>query len=120
MRRRHLIAVTMLLGACAQEPLPERPPVDGNAGRGLLAVREHDCGACHEIPGLREARGRTGPSLDGFARRIYLAGHLPNQPAALTGFLRDPPAHAPGTLMPPQGLDESTARDIAAYLYTLR
>jgi cytochrome c2 len=120
-RTHHAIVLAgILLGACTQDPIPDRPRLDGNAGRGLLAVRAFDCGACHEIPGLREARGRTGPSLEAFSRRIYLAGRLPNQPDALIAFLRDPPAHAPQTLMPAQGIDDATARDIAAYLYTLR
>ena len=118
----HLAAclTTALLSACARDPIPDRPPVNGNAGRGLLAVRDLDCGACHEIPGLREARGRTGPTLEGFASRIYLAGRLPNQPDALIAFLRDPPSHSPQTLMPAQNIDEVTAGDIAAFLYSLR
>jgi len=109
-----------LLSACARDPLPDRPAVDGNAGRGLIAIRDLDCGVCHEIPGVREARGTTGPSLDAFARRIYLAGRISNQPDELVRFLLDPPSQAPHTLMPAQSLEESTARDIAAYLYTLR
>lgn len=115
-----LAPLLLLLTACARDPVPDRPAVNGNAGRGLLAVRAHDCGACHEIPGLREARGRSGPSLERFARRIYIVGSLPNQPEPLVRFLRNPPAHAPHSLMPAQGIDEPTARDIAAFLYTLR
>jgi cytochrome c1 len=38
----------------------------------------------------------------------------------LTAWLRDPPAIDPATLMPAMGLSEPEARDMAAYLYTLR
>jgi cytochrome c2 len=115
-----VLLMAVLGPACARDPAPDRMPLPGNAGRGLGLVRQLDCGACHVIPGIREARGRTGPSLEGFARRIYIAGRLPNQPESLVRFLRDPPAHAPHTLMPAQGLDEAGAQDVAAYLYSLR
>jgi cytochrome c2 len=77
------------------------------------------CGACHQIPGIRAARGRVGPALDGYAQRIYLAGKWPNEPGYLLRWLLDPPAMAPLTAMPAQIHDEATARDVAAYLYTL-
>jgi cytochrome c2 len=117
--RHPAIFVAIFLAGCAPDPAPDRPPLPGNAGRGLLAIRQLDCGACHVIPGIREARGRAGPSLQGFARRAYFAGAWPNKPDHLTRFLRDPPALAPHTLMPRQGIDENLARDIAAYLYGL-
>jgi cytochrome c2 len=120
MMRAAFAMLCLLLAACESDPLPDRRPVQGNAGRGLMAVRQFDCGACHVIPGLREARGHAGPSLEGFARRIYVAGQLPNQPETLVSFLRDPPAQVPQTLMPAQGIDEATAHDIAAFLYSLQ
>lgn len=55
-----------------------------------------------------------------FSRRTYVAGRLPNTPANLIDWIRDPQAIDPATAMPTIGLDEQQARDIAAYLYTLR
>ena len=55
-----------------------------------------------------------------FARRAYIAGQLPNQPENLIRWLVDPQAIEPGTAMPDLDVTPELARDIAAYLYTLR
>lgn len=62
----------------------------------------------------------VGPPLLWFARRTFIAGELPNTPANLIRWVRNPPSVEPGTAMPVLGLDEQQARDVAAYLYTLR
>ncbi len=95
------------------------PAVAGDAERGRLLLARLQCGACHVIPGVRASRGHVGPPLEGFARRAYLAGKWPNEPAYLLRWLRDPPAMAPLTAMPAVVGDDAAARDIAAYLYTL-
>lgn len=92
----------------------------GNAGRGEQVIEHFRCGACHTIPGVPDANGLVGPPLLWFARRTYIAGELPNTPANLITWVRDPPAVEPGTAMPVLGLNEQQARDVAAYLYTLR
>jgi cytochrome c1 len=38
----------------------------------------------------------------------------------MTAWLRDPQAIVPGNAMPNVGLTEKDARDVAAYLFTLR
>lgn len=91
----------------------------GDPDRGRRLVAALQCGACHEVPGIRTARGMVGPPLDGFARRVYLAGKFPNEPEQLVRWLRDPPAMAPLTAMPAVVHDDADARDIAAFLYTL-
>ena len=73
----------------------------------------------------RGARGRwrtrrLGPPLTRFGERIYIAGMLRNTPTNLTRWLRDPQGVLPGNAMPDMGVSESQARDMAAYLYTLR
>jgi cytochrome c2 len=87
-------------------------------GRGLM--RRYGCAGCHEIPGVRGADGRAGPSLRHVAGRLYIAGIMPNSAANLVRWIEDPPALAPGTAMPRTGATGREARDIAAYLYTLR
>ena len=106
--------------ACAGGEAKEtaRAATGGDPDRGGAAIRRYGCGACHVIPGVRAARGSVGPPLDGFASRVYLAGKFPNQPDHLLSWLRDPPAMAPQTAMPAL-VEEQSARDIAAYLYTL-
>jgi len=122
---RHRLAATLLAGALAlgcsdSERLPHSAVPDGDARRGIAAMRRHGCGGCHVIPGVAEARGRVGPSLAGFASRPYIAGALPNRPLELVAWIRDPQAVHPGTIMPRLGVSATDARDIAAHLYRLR
>ena len=93
---------------------------DGDPGRGRSLMRRYGCAGCHEIPGVRGADGRVGPSLDHVAGRLYIGGHLPNTAANLVRWLEDPPKHAPLTAMPKTGIEGQAARDAAAFLYTLR
>lgn len=92
----------------------------GSPARGKESIRRYGCGACHSIPGVAKASGQVGPPLDGIGRRAVLAGKLPNTPENLMGWIRNPQGVAPGTAMPELGVTERDARDIAAYLYTLR
>jgi cytochrome c1 len=78
------------------------------------------CGACHAIPGIQGADGIVGPSLDTFARRSLIGGVVANRPGQLVRWVREAPALAPDTGMPAMPITENEARDIAAYLYTLR
>lgn len=94
------------------------PAADAAAGR--AALRDYGCIQCHIIPGVRGANGVVGPPLTAFARRTYIAGRLPNRSEDLILFLMNPEAIKPGSAMPAVGLDPQDARDIAAYLYTLR
>jgi cytochrome c len=92
----------------------------GDPARGQRLMRHYGCAGCHEIPGVRGADGRVGPSLDHVAGRLYIAGVLPNSAANMLRWIEDPPSQAPGTAMPRTGASGQQARDIAAYLYTLR
>ena len=92
----------------------------GRADHGREAIRRFGCGACHTIPGIRGADALVGPSLDRIASRMYIAGHMINEPRAMIDWLRDPRHHRSPTAMPTLGLTEQDARDIAAYLYTLK
>jgi cytochrome c len=117
--RLRLAAALALCAAGCSDPLPRTTVAGGDATRGREAVVELQCGACHIVPGIRSARGRVGPTLENFAQRPYLAGKWPNTPDYLLGWLRDPPAMAPTTAMPALVHDDTAARDIAAFLYTL-
>lgn len=121
MRIRHyaILAAAALAAGCA-EPGGYRPRVEGgDAGRGAEAIRRHECGACHRIPGILGARGSVGPTLEHFRRRVYIAGRYPNTPRYLVPWIRNAPAHAPATAMPDLDVGAAEARDIAAYLYSL-
>lgn len=92
----------------------------GNWHTGKELIVKYRCGACHTIPGIYDANGMVGPPLLWFARRTYVGGELPNNPPNLVRWLKDPKAVEPGTAMPDLGLSDQDARDVAAYLYTLR
>jgi cytochrome c len=62
----------------------------------------------------------TGPALAGFGRRSYIAGEVPNAPATLTRWIESPQELVPGTAMPDLGASRDDARDMAAYLLSLR
>jgi cytochrome c2 len=104
---------------CLDGRAPAPRVAGGDPQRGREEIARLQCGACHAIPGVRAPRGSVGPALDGFARRPHLAGKWPNEPRYLLAWLRDPPAMAPLTAMPSLVNDDGSARDIAAYLYTL-
>jgi cytochrome c2 len=91
----------------------------GNAERGRQVVAEKSCGACHEIPRIVGAWGVVGPSLAEVARRSEIGG-LPNTPENLARWIRAPETLEPRTVMPNVGLDERDARDVTAFLYSLR
>lgn len=99
---------------------PERYVPEGNARLGRENIVAHGCGACHVIPGIRQATGRVGPQLVGLRDQIYLAGMLPNTPEDLVAWIRHPRRINPGTAMPDLGLSEAEARNVAAYLYEMK
>ena len=92
----------------------------GDAARGRQYITTMGCGGCHDIKGIAGARGRVGPPLDGIASRSMIAGEAPNSPENMIRWIEDPQAIEPATAMPNLGVPEPVARDIAAYLYTLR
>jgi cytochrome c2 len=92
----------------------------GDPNRGQDALVTYGCVTCHLIPGVREARGLVGPPLTQIASRAYLAGRLPNTPPNILRWIQHPRSIDERTAMPDVGVTDPDARDIAAYLYTLR
>ncbi len=118
-----LLAVLCLAAAgCTggEELQPYGIASGGYARQGKKVIVEKGCGSCHNIPGIYTARGVVGPPLTFFSRRTMIAGELPNTPDNLVRWIKDPKAVEPGTAMPDLGLTDEQARDVAAYLYTLR
>lgn len=104
----------------AQSAAPEAASFGGDPDRGAGLITQDGCGACHVVPGIAGADGLVGPPLTMMGRRIYLAGLLRNTPDNMMWWLRQPQQVVPGNAMPDMGLSARDARDIAAYLYTLR
>ncbi|HEX7088495.1 MAG TPA: c-type cytochrome [Longimicrobiales bacterium] len=114
------VAALAVLG-CSDAPASRAPVVPGgDAERGAALLAAYGCGACHAIPGVRGADALVGPPLTGWAERRYIAGSLVNTPENLMRWIMTPQAIEPGTAMPDLGVGEAAARDMAAYLFTLR
>jgi cytochrome c len=94
------------------------PGSDPSAGK--VAITEYGCASCHVIPGVPGANGTVGPPLTNFAQRQYVAGLLPNEPDNLMRWIRDPQGVIKGVAMPNMAVSEQDAKNIAAYLYTLK
>lgn len=92
----------------------------GNPRHGAELIRDYGCGICHQVPGIPNADGLVGPPLSNIGARGYIAGMLRNTPDNLMLWLRHPQRVVPGNVMPEMGITVPDARDIAAYLYTLR
>jgi cytochrome c oxidase assembly factor CtaG/cytochrome c2 len=93
---------------------------NGDVERGKAAIRSYGCGGCHTIGGVRGANGLVGPPLNGIVQRVYVAGVLTNSPGNMVRWIRDPKAVDSLTAMPTLGVSVQQARDITAYLYTLK
>jgi cytochrome c len=92
----------------------------GDPARGKATISRFGCVACHQIPGVSGAQGMVGPPLEGVARRSYIGGVLGNSPENMIRWVQNPQAIDQKTAMPNLGVTDADARDIAAYLYTLR
>ena len=112
-----VVAACTLASACTDTP---SSAVRGDAENGRLLLRQFGCGSCHRIPGVATADGNVGPPLDAIARRVYLAGSLPNTPDNMVRWIRSPKSIHPRTAMPDLQVTEMHARDMTAYLYRLQ
>jgi len=115
-----IAALTALLGCSRPGGQVETLVVGGDMERGRSALDGFGCGTCHVIPGVRGAVGGVGPPLTRFADRAYIAGQLANDPQNLVLWIQDPQAVEPGTAMPDLDVGPQVARDMAAYLYSIR
>jgi cytochrome c len=91
----------------------------GDPERGGALVMKYGCPACHILP-VAGPEGMVGPSLDDMGGRSYIAGRFPNEEIWMSLWLQEPQELKPGTTMPDLNVNERDARDMAAYLATLR
>ena len=132
-RRRQLagalpvVALLLVLGAAGCHPDDSRLTPDqasqltrgGDPERGRRLMAAYGCGNCHTVPGLDGADAMVGPELTNTARRVYIAGVLPNTPDNLMRWIQHPKLVDSLTAMPELGVKEGEARDMAAYIYSL-
>ncbi|MEO7368395.1 MAG: c-type cytochrome [Gemmatimonadaceae bacterium] len=130
MRRQHLLSssgfgamlcATLAVVACKDaDDKPSQIVAQGHADRGPAAINRYGCGSCHNIPGVHGANGLAAPPLTSFSKRAFIAGEVTNNPENLITWITVPQSIEPGTAMPNLGVLDEDARDIAAYLYTLK
>ncbi|MGH6612256.1 MAG: c-type cytochrome [Burkholderiaceae bacterium] len=108
------------LAAPLAPPTPESIATEVDSERGRQALLQYMCLTCHEIPGVIGVQAHVGPPLDRIGTRAFIAGVIPNTPENMIRWLRNPHAIDPRTAMPDLYVTERDARDIAAYLHTLR
>jgi mono/diheme cytochrome c family protein len=99
--------------ACAHRQ--DLPRTEDEQGPTLL--RQYACHACHVIEGVVGPDSHSGPPLRDWPRRAYIAGVLPNTPANLERWIREPQAVSPGTTMPDLDVPPEHARAMARYLF---
>ena len=117
-----LFSTTVTVGAIVwKHTRLEKPPVgcNGSPMRGRALVVAYGCPACHDVPDAAP-HGEVGPTLQHMASRPYIAGRATNEPITMAAWLRNPQRIKPGTAMPNLGIGDRDARDITAYLATLK
>lgn len=118
--RAAVVVLLLVVGCAGAGPRPVMTVFGGDATRGAQAIGTYGCGSCHVIPGVDGATGAAAPPLTSFASRTIVAGEVSNTPPHLVAWIMNPQGIEPGTTMPNLGVRAADARDIAAYLYTLR
>jgi cytochrome c oxidase subunit 2 len=104
----------------AGQARPAAVAADAVVQHGMQVVTTGQCAACHVVRGTA-ARGRAGPDLTHIgARRSIAAGTMKLSRGALQGWIAQPQALKPGTLMPAVALEPADADAAARYLETLR
>lgn len=84
-------------------------------------IAQYACNVCHTVPGTEGPQGALGPSLAGVAsRHVVSNGTVQNTPANLRQFIQDPSSLNPQSAMPPIGVPDAAAKDITAFLMTLK
>ncbi|MDQ6905580.1 MAG: c-type cytochrome [Chloroflexota bacterium] len=115
-----LTAILILAACYGASTTPAQTVAGGDAAMGKQAISSYGCAACHTIPGVTGARGKVGPPLAGIADRSFIAGKLRNQPDNMILWIQNPQSVWPGNAMPNMNVTDADARNIAAYLYTLK
>jgi cytochrome c oxidase assembly factor CtaG/cytochrome c2 len=116
-----LLAIALASGIMAGCRRPATVAIPGgDPGRGKKELAGFGCGSCHTIDGVTGAHGKVGPPLTGIGERSMIAGEAANTPENLVRWIENPQSIEPNTAMPNLGVGDQAARDMAAYLYTLR
>ncbi len=113
-----LIAALLVIGCGGTERQANGP--GGNSDHGKQLLTQYGCATCHNIPGIETPKGMVGPSLEHLASRPMISGKFPNDPETMSRWLQNPQSMDPQSTMPNIGVTPADARDMTAYLATLK
>jgi cytochrome c2 len=116
------LALVVLLSACGgrEQAAPQTVTTPaGDPARGRTLIAQYGCLTCHIVPGVEGPRGRLGPSLADIAKRP-INGRLANTPETMAQWILSPRSLDPTATMPNTRATPEEARDMAAFLLTLR
>jgi mono/diheme cytochrome c family protein len=102
---RGMLAVGLIAAGCAVQGQSR----DARVARGAQLFTDHGCYGCHTV-------GKTGTPI---ATDLTRVGTRHTEPALLQ-WLRDPASQKPTAHMPRIAMRDADARDLAAYLASLR
>jgi cytochrome c2 len=91
---------------------------NGDPRHGPPLIRRYGCGGCHTISAVSGADGKVAAPLDQLRKRVFIGGGvIRNTPENLVHWIVSPRALSPKAAMPQTGINETEARDVAAFLY---
>jgi cytochrome c2 len=125
MKRGVLILIVLTCVACGDKSRENYQTMNatggGNADRGRKLIEEkYGCASCHSIPEIKGPKGMVGPPLEHMASRQFIAGKIQNTPQNMMAWLQNPQAMDPQNAMPNLGITPADARDITAFLQSLK
>jgi cytochrome c oxidase subunit 2 len=116
----HALQATDFTRWQSEQRRPAREPSTPLAARGREVFMSSTCPQCHTVTGT-DAAALTGPDLTHVASRHQIAaGALPNTPASLATWIRNPQRIKPGTRMPASTLSPDDLSAVVAWLSELR
>ena len=89
-----------------------------DAGAALMA--DFGCGTCHSIPGVPGADRPGRPAARQYRRANDSCWISVQYPDNMIAWLERPQSIVPGNAMPNMEINDHDAKDITAYLLTLR
>ena len=114
---RSALCALLTIAACKA---PEKTQPLGSADHGKQLIEKYGCASCHVIPQVEGPKGMVGPPLEHIASRQIIGGKLTNTPQNMMAWLQNPQMVDPNNSMPNLGVTPADARDITAFLETLK
>ena len=115
--KRSALFFILIAVACSKSEQPSAEDIE----KGRQLTGQYGCNVCHQIPSVEGMQGSMGPSLAGVAARPTISnGKVQNTPGNLAKFIQNPPSLNPSSTMPALNMPMDEAKQMAAFLRTLK